>query len=184
MKHFLAPPSGTLVFFTHSLAKPGDDLLVLQVEKLRQAVRITRAERPFGIEAWVVLPDHLHAIWRLPDGDTDFAGRWAQIRRRFAVSVPRQPRHKVWRRDYHAERIHGLTDLIRLQRLCAQDPVNHGLVDTPAEWPFSSFGRGQRPGDGLHNDQLAALKSPCTFPKLGPFSSQAVTMASSQEGFP
>lgn len=145
MKHFLAPPPGTFVFFTHSLAVPGDDLLVLQVEKLRQAVRLTRAERPFAIEAWVVLPDHLHAIWRLPDGDTDFAGRWAQIRRRFALSVPRPARRKIWRPDYHAERIGDVTELARFQRTCAQDPVRHGLVDFATDWPFSSFSRARQP---------------------------------------
>ena len=154
MKHFLAPPPGTFVFFTHALAVPGDDLLVLQVEKLRQAVRVTRAERPFGIEAWVVLPDHLHAIWRLPAGDTDFAGRWAQIRRRFALSAPRQARRKIWRTDYHAERIHDLTDLARFQRICAQDPVQHGLVDTAADWPFSSFSRARQQPAGVWSDRL------------------------------
>ena len=57
---------GAAVFFTVTLAQRGGDLLVREVDRLRDAVGATMAERPFGVEAWVVLPDHLHAIWQLP----------------------------------------------------------------------------------------------------------------------
>ncbi|GGO50549.1 hypothetical protein SAMN05444398_101974 [Roseovarius pacificus] len=60
---------GATVFFTVTLAERGTSLLVDQVEVLRQAVCATRLDHPFYIDAWVVLPDHLHAVWTLPPED-------------------------------------------------------------------------------------------------------------------
>lgn len=78
---------GATVFFTVALADRGSDLLVREVALLRAAVRLTRAERPFAIVAWVVLPDHLHAVWTLPEGDADYSTRWGAIKARFTRSV-------------------------------------------------------------------------------------------------
>ena len=69
MSNYRRPPrSDAPVFFTVALADRRSDVLVAEIERLRAAVRVTRAERPFGIEAWVVLPDHMHCIWRVPGG--------------------------------------------------------------------------------------------------------------------
>jgi putative transposase len=69
MSRYLRPrPPGVPIFFTVALAQRGDCLLVDEVDRLREAVRVTQAERPFAIDAWVVLPDHLHCMWRLPRG--------------------------------------------------------------------------------------------------------------------
>ncbi|MGV8950921.1 MAG: REP-associated tyrosine transposase [Cypionkella sp.] len=122
--------------------------MVLEIERLRQAVRQTRAELPFGIRAWVVLPDHLHCIWDMPLGDADFVSRWRRIMRRFATALPKGPRRLaqisggergIWARDFHAERI--ASDAALTQRLVglAADPARHGLVERAADWPFSSF---------------------------------------------
>ena len=90
MSHCIRPQiAAATMFFTVSLAQPGADLLILEIERLRQAVRVTRAERPFQINAWVVLPDHMHTIWTLPDGDSDFQTRWRLIKRRFSASLPK-----------------------------------------------------------------------------------------------
>lgn len=78
---------GVPIYFTVCLAEPGSSLLLEELARLRQAVRITRAERPFQILAWVVLPDHLHCVWRLPDGDTDYSTRWGAIKARFTRSL-------------------------------------------------------------------------------------------------
>lgn len=75
--------TGATIFFTVNLADRDGDLLVRHVDLLRDAVRATRAERPFGIEAWIVLPDHLHCIWTLPAGDADYSTRWGAIKARF-----------------------------------------------------------------------------------------------------
>jgi putative transposase len=78
---------GARVFFTMVLADRGSDLLVRVVGRLREAVREVRVERPFRIDAWVILPDHMHAVWTLPEGDADFSTRWAAIKARFTRSV-------------------------------------------------------------------------------------------------
>ena len=76
-------------FFTVCLADRASDLLVRQVAALRQAVRETRAERPFAVDAWVVLPDHMHCVWTLPEGDGDYSVRMGAIKARFSREVRR-----------------------------------------------------------------------------------------------
>lgn len=84
MSDYLRPRRpGAAIFFTVALADRRSDLLACEIDTLRAAVRATRAERPFGIEAWVVLPDHLHCIWRMPEGDADYSVRWGAIKARF-----------------------------------------------------------------------------------------------------
>ncbi len=43
---------------------------------LREAIATTRADHPFEIDAWVLLPDHLHCIWTLPEGDAEKGDRF------------------------------------------------------------------------------------------------------------
>ena len=81
-------PGGTFFFTVNLLERDDNDLLVRHVDALREAVRRTRSDRPFAIVAWVVLPDHMHALWTLPDGDTDYATRWGAIKARFSQSIP------------------------------------------------------------------------------------------------
>ncbi len=63
-------------------------MLVREIEALRHAVRVTRLKRPFRIDAWVVLPDHMHCVWTLPEGDADFGGRMGQIKATFSKALP------------------------------------------------------------------------------------------------
>jgi putative transposase len=78
------PVTGATVFFTVALSQRGGDLLVREVAALREAVRVTKAGRPFGIEAWVVLPDHIHAIWQMPADTTEWARRLLHAKVAFA----------------------------------------------------------------------------------------------------
>ena len=71
-------PGGTY-FFTVNLLERRLDTLVQYVDALREAVRMTRRERPFRIDAWVVLPDHMHCVWTLPPGDDDYSNRWKPL---------------------------------------------------------------------------------------------------------
>ena len=80
-------PGGTC-FFTVNLLERRLDTLVRHVDALREAVRVTRRERPFHIDAWVVLPDHMHCVWTLPPGDDDFSNRWKTIKIRFVRAIP------------------------------------------------------------------------------------------------
>ena len=157
--------TGATIFFTVALAERGSDLLVRQVDRLRQAVRLTRAERPFVIDAMVVLPDHLHAIWTLPLGDADFSTRWGAIKARFSQSMGRAGfspplaedggvnpalRRKgevgLWQRRFWEHHIRNEADLAVHLRYCWQDPVRHGLVARAEDWVCSSFHRERRAG--------------------------------------
>ena len=151
MSRYLRPRvSGATVFFTVALATRGTDLLVREIEALRQAVRLTRAERPFGIDAWVVLPDHMHCVWTLPEGDADYSTRWSVIKARFSRAMPPVPRrrshaprreHGVWQRRFWEHHIRDERDYEGHVRYCWLNPVKHGLVGDPADWPHSSYHR-------------------------------------------
>src|SRR4051794_29036368 len=79
-------PGGTF-FFTVTLADRRSELLVDQIGHLRSALRVARCERPFTIDAVVVLPEHLHAIFTLPPNDSDFSGRWRRIKGHFSSAL-------------------------------------------------------------------------------------------------
>ena len=142
---------GACIFFTVTLAERGSDLLVREIARLREAVRITRAERPFAIDAWVVLPDHLHCVWTLPEGDADFSTRWRLIKGRFAaglVASARRPPSKVakaekgiWQRRYWEHHIRDAQGYANHVRYCWINPVKHGFVARAVEWPYSSIHR-------------------------------------------
>jgi len=134
------------MFFTVKLAEDGLDLLVRHVDKLRDAVRETKASQPFHIRAIVVLPDHLHAIWTLPSGDADHVSRWDAIRSRFAHALPKRCKTgadlaAIWRQDYRIHKVQGETEKRALTWACWHDPVRHGLVKDPFDWPLSSIHR-------------------------------------------
>jgi putative transposase len=74
-------------FFTANLLDRRSSLLTDQIEALREATRRARERHPFHIDAFVVLPDHIHAIWTLPEGDADFSMRWRLIKIVFRRSL-------------------------------------------------------------------------------------------------
>lgn len=156
MANYIRPKvTGASIFFTVALAERGSGLLVHHVDLLRDAVRRTRAERPFAIDAFVVLPDHLHAVLTLPAGDGDFSTRWRVIKARFSMGVPRgplRPSHArrgergIWQRRFWEHHIRDEQDLQAHLRYCWTNPVRHGLVERPEDWPFSSVHRDRREG--------------------------------------
>ncbi|MDO9271229.1 MAG: hypothetical protein Q7T96_19155 [Methylobacter sp.] len=79
--------TGGTYFFTVTLRDCSSDVLVRHVGLLRNAFRTVRAERPFTIDAIVILPDHLHAVWTLPDGDADYSWRWRAIKSNFTYEL-------------------------------------------------------------------------------------------------
>ena len=151
MPNYVRPKvTGTTVFFTVNLADRSSTVLVEQIDALREAVRVTRQERPFGIEAWVVLPDHMHCVWTLPKGDGDYATRWRLIKSRFSRGLPKgrlRPSHVrrdergIWQRRFWEHHIRDEADYAAHVEYCWFNPVKHGYVDNPEDWPYSSFHR-------------------------------------------
>jgi putative transposase len=147
---------GASVFFTLALADRQSDLLVRDVVRLRQAVRQTQADWPFAIVAMVVLPDHLLAIWQMPENDTDYATRWRLVKARFsaghAAAEHRAPskiskgEKGIWQRRYWEHHIRNDADLAAHVRYCWINPVKHGLVARAVDWPYSSIHRDIRRG--------------------------------------
>lgn len=142
--------TGASIFFTVALADRGSGLLCDQIDRLRRAVAVTWFERPFGIDAWVVLPNQMHCIWTLPAHDGDFSTRWRLIKSRFSRGLPvgaQRASHKargeraIWQRRFWEHHIINDTDFADHIRFCWQSPVKNGLVDTPTQWPFSSIHR-------------------------------------------
>ena len=143
-------PGGTY-FFTVNLLDRRIDTLTRHVDALRAAVLATRRERPFHIDAWVVLPDHMHCVWTLPAGDHDFSNRWKAIKTRFVKAIPfteRRSRYQIakgergiWQRRFWEHLIHDENDFIRHVDYVHWNPMKHGLVTTLAEWPYSTFHR-------------------------------------------
>ena len=84
MRYRRADIYGGTYFFTVNLAERGRTLLVDHIEHLRNAVRLVKSRHPFVIDAIVILPDHIHALWTLPEGDADYSTRWALIKAGFS----------------------------------------------------------------------------------------------------
>jgi putative transposase len=143
-------PGGTY-FVTVNLLERRRTLLVDRIDDLRIAFRTAHAARPFLIEAIVILPDHLHCLWRLPEGDADNATRWRHIKSTFSRSIPRDERrsrrreHKaergIWQRRYWEHLIADEDDLNRHADYIHINPVKHGYVTRAADWPHSSIHR-------------------------------------------
>jgi len=143
-------PGGTY-FFTVNLLDRKSSLLTDHVAELRDAVRSVRQRQPFHIDAWVVLPEHMHAIWTLPPGDEEYSNRWRAIKKAFSKAVPkieyRSPvriaRHErgIWQRRFWEHTIADETDYTAHMDYIHYNPVKHGWVRTVKEWPFSSFHR-------------------------------------------
>ncbi len=158
--------AGGSYFFTVNLLDRGSRLLVEHIELLRQSVRRVCVLMPFHIDAWVVLPDHMHTLWTLPKDDADFPRRWQAIKMAFSkgiaagevISASRRSRAErgIWQRRYWEHTIRDERDYAAHMDYIHFNPVKHGLVSDVASWPFSSFHRcvaqGLYPRDWSHED--------------------------------
>lgn len=125
--------------FSVPLARPGSELLIREIDRLRAAVGLTRRERPFHVDAWVVLPDVIHCVWTLEGEDLDFSARWSAIRWRFSRGLSGVS--PIWSKDIEARPITGMMGYADAVRACWFAPVSRGLVADPKDWPYSSLMR-------------------------------------------
>ncbi|GAB3331978.1 REP-associated tyrosine transposase [Marilutibacter aestuarii] len=144
-------PGGTWFFTVNLLERRGNDLLVREIQLLRRVVEEVRDRHPFRIHAWAVLPDHLHCVIELPQGDADFATRWRLIKGSFSKGVPKTERRSavrckrgergIWQRRYWEHLIRDDADYRAHMDYVHINPVKHRLVTRVIDWPHSTFHR-------------------------------------------
>ena len=142
-----------MCFFTVNLKNRKSRLLVEQIDNLREAWRKTANGYPFETLAVCILPDHLHCILKLPEDDKDFPLRWRLIKSRFSRSCSaeldpargaRKGERGIWQRRYWDHMIRDERDFETHVNYIHHNPVKHGLVDDPDDWPYSSWHRFKR----------------------------------------
>ncbi|MDF3932398.1 REP-associated tyrosine transposase [Pseudomonas citronellolis] len=148
-------PGGTY-FFTVTLRDRHSDLLVREIELLRRVVARTGRRHPFRIDAWVVLPEHMHCLLTLPAGDADYATRWKVIKAGFARHIPpgeplstaqrQRGQRGIWQARYWEHLIRNDTDYQRHFDYIHVNPLKHGLVRAVRDWPYSTFHRAVAEG--------------------------------------
>jgi putative transposase len=159
--------AGGCYFFTANLLKRQRTLLTDHIDLLRDSVRRVRRLHPFHIDAWVVLPDHMHStarmqeveqrreqlpsIWTLPPDTDDFPLRWRLIKLLFSKGLPRTERlsatrqrrteRGIWQRRYWEHTIVTERDYAQHIDYIHVNPLKHGYVQRVCDWPHSTFHR-------------------------------------------
>ena len=121
------------------------------VDLLKNSFKRVMLAYPFEVDSIVVLPDHLHCIWILPDNDSDFSTRWRLIKSDFSrnylvapaaeISDSRRMKKErgIWQRRFWEHTIRNESDLNIHRDYIHYNPVKHGLVDSLATWQYSSY---------------------------------------------
>jgi len=138
-------PGGTF-FFTVRLLDRASTLLTDHISAFGEAIRQARTRKPFHVDAWVVLPDHAHAIWTLPPGDHDCSSRWRAVKIAFSkalhkAGMPGVNDGAVWERHYRDYRVTDDAEYAALVDYLHTDPVRHGFCQRAADWQWSSLHR-------------------------------------------
>ncbi len=148
---------GGCYFFTVAIADRSSKLLTQHIEMFYTALEQIKTRHPFVINAMVVLPDHLHCIWTLPDGDCNYSLRWQQLKGLFSRQLPklevvsesrkRKSERGIWQRRFWEHTIRDEADYINHINYIYFNPVKHGWVNAVKNWPYSTF----------HNDVQTGL---------------------------
>ncbi|STY17170.1 REP-associated tyrosine transposase [Legionella quateirensis] len=142
-------PGGTY-FFTLALRNRKSHLLTSHIDLLGETLQTIKQKYPFSTEAIVVLPDHVHAVWKLPDNDFNYSLRWHQIKSNFTkrlikeglkITKDQRGEYQLWQRRFWEHRIRDESDLQAHIDYIHFNPVKHGYVPSAKEWPYSSFHR-------------------------------------------
>ena len=150
MPRYVRAKIGSVFFFTVALAERPSNLLADEIDRLRRVYRTVHQRRPFETIGTCVLPDHIHAVWELPEDDVDFSARWSLIKSGFSRGLDSRSRSAskvnkrekgIWQRRYWEHAIRDDADLERHLDYIHFNPVKHGRVTRVADWPHSSFHR-------------------------------------------
>jgi putative transposase len=142
-------PRWNLLFYVNLLKRKNNHLLTTHIDLLRDVVAKVKKTHPFTMHAWVVLPDHMHCVIELPDGDADFATRWMLMKMIFSRSLPKTEYRShvrvknrergIWQRRYWEHLIRDEADFAAHMDYVHINPVKHGVVTRVADWPYSTF---------------------------------------------
>ncbi len=127
---------------------------------LRAVISEVKKEYPFTIDAWVLLPEHIHCIWTLPRCDADYSKRWGLIKAGFSKQTKtlfnhsewlNQSKNKhrentVWQRRFWEHQIRDQKDFNQHMNYIYYNPVKHGHVSQVIDWPYSTFHRDVKKG--------------------------------------
>jgi putative transposase len=147
--------AGGTYFFTVTLIDRRSRWLVDRIDRLRAAIQTVKRERPFRVDAMVILPEHLHAVWTLPQHDDDYAVRWRMIKARFSRALANdgaelrrnvKGEYNLWQRRYWEHTVRDEIDLRHHVDYVHYNPVKHGWVQRVDQWPYSTFHRFVRLG--------------------------------------
>ena len=149
MQYRRSDVAGGSYFFTVNLLNRQQTLLIDHVDLLRDIIRKVKYAHPFHIDAMVILPDHLHAIWTLSEDDNDFSTRWSLIKSGFSrgitkgefINVSRQSKGErgIWQRRFWEHLIRDDNDYARHIDYIHYNPVKHGYVEQASTWVNSSI---------------------------------------------
>jgi putative transposase len=141
----------TTYFFTENLAERKRKLLIEQVDLLRSAFKIVKARHPFTIDAIIILPNHLHMIMTLPEGDSNYSQRLNLIKGSFSRSIDnsenisdsrkKKRERGIWQRRFWEHIIRDERDYENHINYIHYNPVKHGYVKKPVDWLYSSIHR-------------------------------------------
>jgi putative transposase len=154
-------PGGTYFFTVVTHARRRFLTEQLSRDCLRSAMKAEFAIRPVEVVAIVLLPDHLHTVWTLPAGDDNYSLRWKQIKEQFTLaflagggregpmtrSRIKKRERAVWQRRFWEHLVRDEDDLKGILDYIHWNPVKHGVTNSPAEYPWSSFRRWVASGD-------------------------------------
>jgi putative transposase len=156
-------PGGTF-FFTVRLLERNSTLLTDHFSAFGEAMRQARSKRPFHVDAWVVLPDHSHAIWTLPPGDHDCASRWRAVKIAFSKALRKSAAGNdggIWERHYQHHRVTTDGEYGALIDYVHSNPLRHGLCAEAADWQWSSLHRFVAAGLASGRDAPQLMRARC-----------------------
>jgi len=140
---------GGTYFFTVNLNDRNQKLLVENIQLLRNSFQHIKNKFPFYINGIVILPDHIHSIWTLPDNDSEYSKRWRLIKSHFSKHLPKSEQinssrnnkgeRGIWQRRFWEHQIRDEEDYRKHMDYMYFNPVKHGYVCNVIDWPFSSF---------------------------------------------
>lgn len=148
------------------------------INLLKQTIKTIKNKHPFGLEAIVILPEHIHSIWQMPDDDIDYSLRWQLIKMRFtklskeninnhtmsSSSRIHKREQTIWQRRFWEHRIRNEKDFERHFDYIHYNPVKHGYVNNPKDWQWSTFHKYVNEGwydEDWGNSEPTALMKTC-----------------------